>query len=373
MKILMIGGQNFITKRNDGGKQCSYRVLELLRKACDETDLVVFTNDRLDEENEHYRMPAHANIIARTINILSGHMFTSKLNEQAVITKIKTERFDTVLLDRSMFGKLAFNLKHECPDIKIWVFLHNIEKNYFKNKIKNKNPLFMLPYRAICKSELDTLHYADKVFALTKRDSDTLYEQYGIKADQILPMAYYDSFDESKHLPEESLRFDGNLLFIGSMFGPNYEGIKWFAKEVMPKLPECNLKIVGKNFETKRTELVSDNVEVIGTVDDLSPYYYGNNVMIMPIPYGDGIKIKTAEAIMFGKVILASDEALEGYDVNDVKGIYRCNAADDYIKVIRQLLDNKSLTFSTDVRQYFFNNLSLDVQIEECKRVWHQE
>lgn len=371
--MIMISWQNFITKRNDGGKQASYRLYELAKSACPDLDLVIFTNDILGEY-ESFRMPSHSNVLFRGINILTGHMFTSSALEQKVIDRIKKENFDTVLLDRSMYGTLAKKIKQQCPDVKIWVFLHNIEKNYFKNKISKSNPIAKLvlqfPYKAICKSEKETLYYADKLLTLTQRDSETLSKEYGKSADQVLPMAFYDSFDQSKVCISENDIFDGDILFIGSLFNANYDGIKWFVEKVMPELPNYRLKIVGKNFEEKKVELSRDNVEVIGTVDNLSEYYYANNIMIMPIPYGDGIKIKTAEALMYGKTILASDEALEGYDVNGVDGIYRCNSKEDYISTINKLLSESKKTFCPSVRELFLKNHSLDNQIEECKKIW---
>lgn len=364
MKLLMISWQNFIEKRDDGGKQASYRLYELAKAVCPETDLILFIKDEMLPENEHLKMPSHRNIICRGINILTGHLFTSKSIELQAINRIKSGGYDTVLLDRSMYGKFSSMIKKECPNVKIWVFFHNIEKNYFKNKIKN-NPLLYLPYFSIAKSEHETINNADRIMTLTGRDSNTLKEMYGRSSDQVLPMAFYDLFEESRLLPDEENRFNGNILFIGSMFGPNYEGIKWFVENVMPELPECNLTIVGKNFEKKRDELTRDNVTVVGTVNDLSEYYYANNIMVMPIPYGDGIKIKTAEAIMYGKTILASDEALEGYDVDGVEGIYRCNTKEDYIATIKNSLQNSSSTFCPEVRRLFIEKHCLDRQIEE--------
>jgi hypothetical protein len=38
------------------------------------------------------------------------------------------------------------------------------------------------------------------------------------------------------------------LLFVGSAFYANLEGITWFVKEVLPKI-DFNLAIVGRDFE----------------------------------------------------------------------------------------------------------------------------
>ena len=117
------------------------------------------------------------------------------------------------------------------------------------------------------------------------------------------------------------------------------------------------MQIIGKGFESKREELECDNVKVIGTVENLEEYYYTASSIVMPIQYGDGMKVKTAEAMMYGLTIFATDEALEGYDVKDVQGIYRCNSSDEFIKSIKEAYEyNKIKALNSDIRNYFMNN-----------------
>ena len=156
------------------------------------------------------------------------------------------------------------------------------------------------------------------------------------------------------------------------MFPPNYYGIKWFVENVMPELKEYHLTIVGKDFELKKKELEKDNVSVVGTVKELDQYYYLPNIMVMPIFYGDGIKIKTAEAMMYGKTIVASDEALEGYEVEAVKGIYRCNTKEEFVDKIRKISSNCGNGYNREVRELYLSKYCLDNQIGACKKIWNQ-
>ena len=128
----------------------------------------------------------------------------------------------------------------------------------------------------------------------------------------------------------------------------------------MPSLSNYRLKIVGKGFEYKKGDLERDNVEVIGTVDDLDPFYYEDNMMIMPIFYGAGQKVKTAEAMMYGKIILATDEALEGYDTDEVQDVYRCNSKEEFISAIHIAEREHIYGVSSDVRRYFKTYLSYE-------------
>ena len=91
---------------------------------------------------------------------------------------------------------------------------------------------------------------------------------------------------------------------------------------------------------------------MIGTVDDLAPYYYEADCVVIPIFYGDGMKVKTAEAMMYGKRILATKEALEGYVYQGVKGINRCETAIEFIEEISKL-KKESITVCTEVRKNY--------------------
>ena len=251
----------------------------------------------------------------------------------------------------------------------IWVFAHNIECNYFRNKIKISKLYMYIPYKKVVHSEKVTYNHADYIMALTNRDATLIHKIYNKKVDMVLPMSFYDIYDNSK--ANVTVQPNNELLFIGSMFGPNYEGIKWFVENVMVELPDYHLSIVGKNFETRKN-LQKENVTVVGTVDDLEPYYYSNNIMVMPIFYGDGMKIKTAEAMMYGKIILASDEALEGYEVKNIKGIYRCNTKEDYINCLKMINYDNTET-QLEVRKLFTEKYSLEVQIKNCKKIWRYQ
>ncbi len=370
-KVLMVSTQEIIEERNDGGKKASYRIYELIKKVFgnDNIFLCMYTNHKSVLENPKIvRLKSHSNWMIRCFNVMTGHLFAGKKEEQKIIDLAKNNNIDIVLLDRSLHGRMIRELKSKV-NCEIWVFVHNIERNYFKNKAKHENRLFYLPYLVIAKSEKETIKNADYIIGLTKRDAQISKKLYGKEFQKILPMAFYDEFNMEKRNNKHSLK-SKELLFIGTLFPANYDGIKWFVQNVMPELENISLKIVGKNFEKRKKDLECENVKVIGTVDDLSPFYYENNIMVMPILYGDGIKIKTAEAMMYGKIILASDEALVGYDIEGVEGIYRCNSKEQFVKHIRELFSKENEFYSPSVRNCFLNKYCLDKQIEECGREW---
>ena len=109
-------------------------------------------------------------------------------------------------------------------------------------------------------------------------------------------------------------------------------------------------------METKSEELTAGNVDVVGTVDDLSHYYYEADVVVLPILYGNGMKVKTAEAMMYGKPILATQEALEGYDIFGIEGIRECNSIEQFVSAIEELRRiKKDDVIVSQTRELFLN------------------
>jgi glycosyltransferase involved in cell wall biosynthesis len=116
----------------------------------------------------------------------------------------------------------------------------------------------------------------------------------------------------------------------------------------------AEISIVGSNFEKLTERLSRSNVKVIGTVDDLSAYYHNAHAVISPILFGAGMKVKIAEALMYGKPVFATDEALEGYDVEGLENVYRCNTAQEFIDAINTYIDNPPyIAFDENIRARF--------------------
>jgi hypothetical protein len=59
------------------------------------------------------------------------------------------------------------------------------------------------------------------------------------------------------------------------------------------------------------------NVEVVGRVTDLGEFYRSVDVVIAPMDFGTGLKIKVAEALAAGAPLLATAHATEGYPTTE--------------------------------------------------------
>ena len=249
------------------------------------------------------------------------------------------------------------------------VFEHNCEKKYYNLKMKHEGIIYAIEYWAISHCEKLAVSNCTALVCISERDQRDIFKYYNRKADALLPVSFENSFKKNKIQPN----YKKELLFIGSNFGPNLEGILWFVDNVMSELRDFKLYIVGKNFENEKEKLKRLNVEVIGTVNSMEKYYYSFPVMVMPIFYGSGMKVKTAEAMMYGKTILATDEALEGYDVEDIDGIFRCNTKDDFINTIRSIFTENLSQFRQSVYNLYLEKYSREKTYDILKSIMPSE
>lgn len=365
-KILMIATCNFITNHNDGGRQCSYRNYDFLCQTFgkDNVMLYMITNDLIENNQNITCYPTYRNKIQQIVWALKCRNGYSRKTEEKIISDVEATNWDYIWFDRSTLGSLCKKIRINAKKI---VFFHNIEKEYIKNKIQHENIGYILSYHAFVKNEEIAINEATRVLCLNQRDSEKLYKNYGRKADFLLPISFQDTYRGNEWHQVDKI--GKKLLFVGSYFQPNIEGIEWFIQNVMPKLCDVQLIIVGKDMEKKANEWNSERVKVIGTVSNLSEYYMKADAVVLPIFYGDGMKVKTAEALMYGKIIFGSREAFEGYEVDGNRDVVRCDTAEEYIYNIIQFYQEKPKDyFSMENRQLFldrYENKTLSKKFKE--------
>ena len=158
-------------------------------------------------------------------------------------------------------------------------------------------------------------------------------------------------------------------LFLGAYFPPNNEGIVWFVKNVLPHV-NIRMKVVGKGMaRLKAEEPTLKDIEVISDAPDLLPYFEEADIMILPIFKGSGMKVKTCESLMYGKNIIATDEAFVGYDVDYDKVGGKCNTAEEFIARIKEFEKNPRPRFNAYSRQMFLEKYSEEGVVEKFRKV----
>jgi len=155
------------------------------------------------------------------------------------------------------------------------------------------------------------LAHADCVGLNSHDDRTYAIERLKVKRAIVVGMG----FPSQAVFPESS---EPIILFVGNATAPNRAGLRWFLAQVWPAIrsscPNARFRIVGRVALSKEAggEMAVDR---IGPVTDLDPEYRRAQVVIAPLLSGTaGVKIKVAEAISYGRPLVATSIGVDGGD-----------------------------------------------------------
>jgi hypothetical protein len=336
----------FVTRNiesNYGGGIVSLRNLRLCKEIDPETTVVSLSGNKTKSDNSNKLIFLHCRksrirTLLNSLLFLCGGLGLSDLGK--IVKMLEDGSYTTMFFDGSYYGRLVKLVHKKYPEILQIVFFHNIEEKFYRDMVRSLGLRYISVYLAAYYNEFLSARYCNKVIALNQREANELRRLYKRKVDIIIPVSLKDRFCEEK-IRKNNTVGPIKLLFAGSLFYANYDGIKWFVNNVMNKV-EAYLFIVGSGFEKKREEFTRQNVMVVGSCSDMSEFYYDSDVVVLPIFSGAGMKVKTAEALMYGKMILGTSEAFEGYKINDFERVGGlCNTKYEFIKKINELSERK--------------------------------
>ncbi len=107
------------------------------------------------------------------------------------------------------------------------------------------------------------------------------------------------------------------IIFVGGFrHPPNADAINWYAREVLPHLrhllPGVKTRVIGSNMSENLKSLASEDLELLGFIENIEPWLQGARVSIAPLRYGAGVKGKVNEAMNYGIPVVATACAVEG-------------------------------------------------------------
>jgi len=100
------------------------------------------------------------------------------------------------------------------------------------------------------------------------------------------------------------------VAFVGSTNAGNVLGLQTFIKDAWPHVrrscPTAILRVYGKVADVASDFPTDDSIEWIGYVRRMAKAYREAKVMINPVQLGTGLKIKTVEALAYGKALVTT-------------------------------------------------------------------
>lgn len=203
-------------------------------------------------------------------------------------------------------------------------------------------------------NEISMLNRFDKVVTLTSVDKQKLEEEGVNVPIEVSTLAISDT------TPELKIGSSSNCLsFVGgSGHFPNYDGMKWFAKEVLPlvsrEIPDIKLQVIGSWSEETKEEILSMSsaIEFKGFVPNLNDGIK-NTLMIVPINIGSGMRMKILEAASNSVPFVSTVVGVEGLDFENEKDCLIAKSAEEMAQQIVRVLKDSALYSSLAENAYY--------------------
>lgn len=291
---------------------------------------------------------------------------------------------DVVVLGRTRMGFIAKDIKQQIHNTKIVVNVENIEVDYVDAYFAHESSLLgsikkYYEKATVKRDEQLAFRYADRINYLTQRDYLRAQKLYSPQADHsIIPICI--SRNSQNDINKNRVGEKRKIIFLGSLgYESNIEGIQWFIDNVwlihFAANKNVQLVIGGSGASSAFASYLRSvsNCVYVGAYDDINDIVDDDSIMIAPILHGAGMKVKVAESMRLGSPIVASQEALVGYEECteiQLPGIVNANGPLEFRDAINDLLSLSPTEFKSmreGILQCFSRLYSLersDKQIE---------
>jgi glycosyltransferase involved in cell wall biosynthesis len=168
-----------------------------------------------------------------------------------------------------------------------------------------------------------------------------------------------------------------SLLFFGNFYHPpNADAGRRLVESIFPGVeklfPDARLFIVGENPPASLGRIQSKNIVITGRVPDVTPYLDQAALLVAPLHFGGGIRIKVLESLAAGKAIVTTSRAAEGLDIQDGEQLAIAETDDEFIDRIVQLLQNpeERLALSGRARAWASEHLGWETSIDKYETLY---
>lgn len=382
-KVNHAGGQteNFYVK---GLKRAGYDIRVL--SFCTEDELEKIDLDEYGIENDIILLKRDR--ISKIIRTFKYNIIDSKYNPfnkygnlvsnnfiKCVLASVKSYKHDSyhpnvIVLEWTESALLTKKIKSVFSDSKIICIEEDVAYLGYKRHYEYAQSKFAkwkwnTKYRNLKKQELLALSIADFVCCLNEKDSKLLVKD-GIDEKKISNWTpFFKHYDYVKRNTSKGCK----LLFFGNMAREeNYVSVIWFIEKVIPLLKQISFEfnIVGAKPPEFLYKYNSNNIHIVGFVDDVTPYFEECTCLVAPLQLGAGIKIKILEAMSAGIPVLTNEIGIEGIPAKDRKDYIFCKEPNDYVNAIESLINDQHLlgVFENNSKEFIRGHYNLEESLQ---------
>ncbi len=234
---------------------------------------------------------------------------------------------DIVIVEYVFFSKALECFQNNALKI---IDTHDIFANRYKLYLQNNvSPKF---FSTTIKQENKGLNRADIIFTIQQNEADILRPR--LKQKTIVTVGHtVPLFEYQKR------EITNKILFVGSDNDINISAIRYFIDHVFSQVklkhPDLKLLLVGK-ICVKVSD--SEGCVKMGNVENLKEVYDMSDIVINPVRFGTGLKIKNIEALGYAKPLITTSVGADGIEDGAGKAFLVAESPDDYVKFISSII-----------------------------------
>jgi glycosyltransferase involved in cell wall biosynthesis len=277
--------------------------------------------------------------------------------------------FDLVQIEFSLMWRYAALFE----GIPCTLDAHNIEYNIIAQNRRNcRNPLkrflYALEEKKLRALEERAWRECSLCFTVSDNERDLIAATLQ-GGDKLITMVGVD-LSRFEFLPKEER---GNrILFVGGLnYHPNLDSIQYLLGDVFPLIragvPEVRLDVVGIELWRIAGQVPDGGeVELHENVPEILPWFRGADLLVVPLRYGAGIRIKILEAMSAGVPIVATSKGCEGLRVEHGRELLIADDPASFAREVIRLLDDHELrrTIAMNARRFVAEHYSWETLVQ---------
>jgi len=322
-----------LTPDQDSGSLRTIRLLRILvRMGCK----VTFVADNLDGAE-----PYRSQLLSEGIEVIHAPHFS---NVEAFLRRHGSE-FDVVTLCRHYIAIQHIDTVREVnPRAQIWfdtIDLHylRLRRQYELDGKKSTKKQAELAHR----EEMAVIGQADITVVVSEVEVDELSREAPAARVIVVSNIHEVGETEVKRVDRRGVMFVG-----GFQHPPNVDAVEYYAEQIWPLFrelcPDVPTYIIGSRMPDRlRQKGVERGLEMVGFVEDLTPYYDTCALSIAPLRYGAGVKGKVNQALSFGLPVVGTPVALEGMGLINREHVLIESEPESFAAAMAQAYSNDNL------------------------------
>ena len=273
--------------------------------------------------------------------------FYNTIFEEELTKLLSKESFDLVQLEGTFVGPYISSIRKVHKGL-LSLRMHNVEFEIWQRLAQNeKNPLKKLYLNILAKQlkkyESKIIRQVDTIVPVTDQDQTKFSKLYPEGIFKTIPAGI--NLNTWKFSPSKTTN---RWYHIGSMeWHANAEAIDWYIENIHPLIIKNNtdysLNLAGKGIDIALFELIPQ-VNVTENVNNAYDFVNSNDVCIVPLKSGSGIRLKILEAMAAGKLVITTTIGAQGINYINQKHLLIADTPTEFLSIFKKL-NNHQIDF----------------------------